>query len=143
MDIHLYMWFCVALVVFNTYIHCHKYHKYHLHQSESLNPDSVLKDVGTVSCNEYTHGILEFYSVYTISYVYWCYFGALYEFLRVYTPNVCLLWLSLFRWCSITSFSYMVQFCHSVRKCHVTPSVWTYYHFLSWHYTIFTFYTKK
>ena len=45
----------------------------------------------------------------------------------------------LFRWCSIESFSWMAQFCHSVRKCHSTTNVQTYCHFLWWHYTILTF----
>ena len=36
------------------------YNKYHLYQYESLNVDKV----GTLSCSEYTHGILEFYLDY-------------------------------------------------------------------------------
>ena len=32
--------------------------------------DSVLKDVGTLSCNEYTHGILQvLFGLHTLSYI--------------------------------------------------------------------------
>ena len=136
MDIHLYMWFCVALCVLHTDIPCRKYHKYHLYQYESLNVDSVLKDVGTLSCNEYSHGITHFLMSTDVILV--LYMSST-EFAL---PMFVYVDYHLFRWCPLYPFLKWHSFCHSVRKRHGTPNVWTYYHFLWWH-TIFTFNTKK